>query len=48
MNSFKLTAVGNLARNPELSTKGDVSFARLCLVGDDAVTEGEGEPLVTS
>lgn len=45
MNSFKLTAVGNLARNPELSTKGDVSFARFCLVGDDVVTEGEGEPL---
>ena len=41
MNSFKLTAVGNLARNPELSAKGDVAFARFCLIGNDEVAEGE-------
>lgn len=41
MNSFKLTAVGNLARNPELSTKGNITFARFCLVGYDEVSEGE-------
>lgn len=35
MNSFKLTAVANLARNPELSVKGEVTFARFCLVGND-------------
>lgn len=35
MNSFRLTAVANLARNPELSTKGDLTFARFCLVGND-------------
>lgn len=45
MNSFKLTAIGNLARNPELSAKGDVTFSRFCLVGDDATVKGEGEPL---
>ncbi len=43
MNSFKLTAVGNLARNPELSTTGDATFARFCLVGKDEIKEGEVE-----
>ena len=32
MNSFTLTAVGNLARNPELVSKNDRSYAKLCLV----------------
>ena len=41
MNSFKLTAVGNLARNPELGTTGDATFARFCLVGKDEIEEGE-------
>ena len=41
MNSFKLSAVGNLARNPELITKGDITFARFCLVGSDDVSESE-------
>lgn len=41
MNSFRLTAVGELARNPELSIKGDITFARFCLVGNDEVSEGE-------
>jgi single-stranded DNA-binding protein len=41
MNSFRLTAVGNLARNPELSIKGDITFARFCLVGNDEVAESE-------
>ena len=41
MNSFTLTAVGNLARNPEISTKGDVTFSRFCLVGQDKVAERE-------
>ncbi len=44
MNSFKLTAVANLARNPELSTKGEVTFARFCLVGNDDVIEGGEGP----
>jgi len=45
MNSFKLTAVANLARNPELSTSGDVTFSRFCLIGDDQVAGAEKGPL---
>ena len=41
MNSFKLTAVGRLARNPEWVETGDVTFARFCLVGYDAVSASE-------
>ena len=41
MNSFRLTAVGELARNPELTIKGDITFARFCLVGSDEVAEDE-------
>lgn len=41
MNSFILRAVGVLARNPELSIRGDIAFARFCLVGHDEVSEGE-------
>ena len=48
MNSFKLTAVANLARNPELSTKGEVTFARFCLFGNDEVFEGPSQEVVTS
>ena len=28
MNSFDVSAIGNLARNPELVTKGDTSYTR--------------------
>jgi single-strand DNA-binding protein len=35
MNSFTLTAVGNLAADPELAVKGDTSYTRICLVGND-------------
>jgi single-strand DNA-binding protein len=51
MNSFALTAVGNLARNPELVSKGDKSYARLCLVGNDYAgkdEEGAAREVVTS
>lgn len=41
MNSFRLTAVGTLARNPELTSKGDITFARFCLIGKDSVSETE-------
>jgi len=45
MNSFTVTAVGNLAKNPELAIKGDVSYTRLCLVGNDyAGKDEEGNP----
>jgi single-strand DNA-binding protein len=51
VNSFTLTAVGNLARNPELVSKGDKSYARLCLVGNDYAgkdEEGAAREVVTS
>ena len=35
MNSFTLVGVGNLARNPEITAKGDVAFVRFCLFGFD-------------
>lgn len=45
MNSFTLTAVGNLTRNPELVAKGDVTYTRFCLVGNDyAGKDEEGAP----
>jgi single-strand DNA-binding protein len=42
MNSFTLTAVGNLARNPEFVAKNDMSYARFCLVGNDYAGKDEG------
>lgn len=51
MNSFTLNAIGNLARNPELVSKGDKSYARLCLVGNDYAgkdEEGAAREVVTS
>lgn len=35
MNSFTVTAIGNLAKDPELAFKEDTSYTRLCLVGND-------------
>jgi single-strand DNA-binding protein len=51
MNSFTLTAVGNLARNPELVAKSDILYTRFCLVGNDYVgkdDEGAAREVVTS
>jgi single-strand DNA-binding protein len=51
MNSFTLTAVGNLAKDPEIATKGDSTYTRFCLVGNDfAGKDEEGTPreVVTS
>jgi single-strand DNA-binding protein len=51
MNSFTLTAVGNLARNPELVAKNDTSYTRFCLVGNDYVgkdEEGAAREVTTS
>jgi single-strand DNA-binding protein len=42
MNSFTLTAVGNLARNPEFVAKNDTGYARFCLVGNDYAGKDEG------
>ena len=35
MNSFTVMAVGNLAKDPELAVKGDTTYTRFCLVGND-------------
>jgi single-strand DNA-binding protein len=35
MHSFTVTAVGNLAKDPELGVKGDLTYTRICLVGND-------------
>jgi hypothetical protein len=35
MNSFTVTAVGNLAKNPELAVNGYTTYTRFCLVGND-------------
>jgi single-strand DNA-binding protein len=42
MNSFTLTAVGNLAGNPEFAAKNDRSYTRFCLVGNDYAGKDEG------
>ena len=45
MNSFTVTAVGNLARDPEPAVKGDTTYTRLCLVGNDyAGKDEDGNP----
>jgi single-strand DNA-binding protein len=41
MNSFSLRAVGNLATAPEIATKGDVTYTRLHLIGNDYVGKDE-------
>ena len=51
MNSFKLTAVGHLARDPELVAKDDTLYTRFCLVGNDYAgrdDEGAARETVTS
>jgi single-strand DNA-binding protein len=51
MNSFSLRAIGNLASNPELIAKGDVSYARFCLIGNDYAgkdEDGSAREIVTS
>lgn len=35
MNSFTFIGIGNLARNPEVTAKGDVAYVQFCLVGAD-------------
>jgi single-stranded DNA-binding protein len=42
MNSFTFVGIGNLARNPEILTKGEVSYARFCLVGADYAEPDDG------
>lgn len=35
MNSFTVTAIGHLARDPELAAKGETLYTRFCLIGND-------------
>jgi single-strand DNA-binding protein len=51
MNSFTVTAVGNLAADPELMVKGETTYARICLVGNDYAGKdehGNAREVVTS
>jgi single-strand DNA-binding protein len=41
MNSFNVIAVGNLAKNPELTVKDDTTYTRFCLVGNDYAGKDE-------
>src|SRR5215813_8954695 len=42
MNCFTVFAIGNLARNPELVSKGDLTYTRFLLVGNDYRRDEEG------
>ncbi len=51
MNSFNVTAIGNVAKNPELAIKGDTAYTRICLVGNDYAgkdEQGNAREVVTS
>jgi single-strand DNA-binding protein len=51
MNSFTVTAIGNLAKDPESTSKADVAYTRFCLVGNDYAgkdDEGNTRESVTS
>jgi len=51
MNSFTLTAIGNLARHPELIARSETLYCRFCLVGSDYAgkdDEGGHREVVTS
>jgi single-strand DNA-binding protein len=51
MNSFTLIAVGNLAKNPELMIKGDTTYTRMCMVGNDYAgkdADGQAREIATS
>jgi hypothetical protein len=41
MNSFTVTAVGNLAKDPELAVKGDTTYTKFCLLGNDYAGKDE-------
>jgi single-strand DNA-binding protein len=51
MNSFEVSAIGNLAKSPELVSKGDTSYTRFCLIGNDYAgreEDGSAREVVTS
>jgi single-strand DNA-binding protein len=51
MNSFTVTAVGNLAADPELAAKGDTTYTKFRLIGNDYAgkdSQGNAREIVTS
>ena len=42
MNCFTMLAVGKLARNPELVSKGDLNYTHFLLVGNDYRRDEDG------
>ena len=51
MNSFTLTAVGNLAANPEHCASGETTYTRFRLIGTDYAgkdEEGDAREVVTT
>ncbi len=51
MHSFTVTAIGALAKNPELTVKADTMCTRFCLVGNDRTgknEEGNAREMVAS
>jgi single-strand DNA-binding protein len=51
MNSFNLTAVGNLSKDPEHAVKGDTTYTKFCLVGNDYAgkdEQGNSREIVTT
>src|ERR1019366_5986551 len=51
MNSFTVTAIGNLAKNTELVAKGDTASTRFGLIGNDYAVkdeDGAAREVVTS
>jgi len=41
MNCFTLHVIGNLAKNPEVNTKGGKQYTRFCLIGTDYAGKNE-------
>ena len=51
MNSFTLIAVGNLAKDPEVVAKPDMTLTKFCLIGNDYAgrdEEGAAREVATS
>ena len=51
MNSFNMTAIGNLSKDPELAFKGDTAYTKFCLVGNDYAgkdDQGNAREVVTT
>jgi single-strand DNA-binding protein len=51
MNSFNLIAIGNLSSDPELVVKGDTTYTKFCLMGNDYAgkdEQGNARETVTS